>query len=349
MTVLRWTCSLGLMALLACANGPGPASDGPRVDVPWTHDLGAREPPYPPLPDGSTIDTTRDAASVKLKKICFQNIGKTGLPQPDYDQFQPTYGLHCHGTNHQAIQGVQKVVFLGDSITEGTPPTAPADYYRNRLVKQLEQKFGTLEVKNCAKYGARTDDLLLPPHQQILTCLPNNPEPKTTLVVVTVGGNDAHAWAKDAIDGKSMTEIMVEVDQAISLMRDAIEWFRMDPTRFPNGVHVIFANVYEYTDGTGDLPSCPLAFLAGMTGKWPEGRQAYIKVNEQLMKIAVDTKTDMIFLLENFCGHGYKANDPAGDCYLGPGAETWFDLTCIHPTPKGHEQIAKMFMSVVNE
>ena len=285
----------------------------------------------------------------KLKDICFKNVANNPLkPGPDYDQFLAKYGTHCHGTNHQDVKKIQKVVFLGDSITAGTPPTMFWDYYRNRLVALLEKKFGKLEVKNCSKYGARVDDLLKPPHKQILTCLPTLPEKKTTLVVMTIGGNDGHAWAKAAGEGKSMTEIMKKVDAAIKDMNDAIKWFRK-PGRFPNGVHVIFSNIYEYTDGTGDLLSCPLAIFAGLKGKWPQGRKAYLKFNEQFMKIAVDTKSDMVFMLENFCGHGFKASDPKNECYLGPKTATWFDLTCIHPNPKGHEMIAKMFMNVVNQ
>ncbi len=297
--------------------------------------------------DGAASDGAK--AQVKLRDICFKHVKVVaGKPVPEYDQFKPTYGSHCHGTNHQAIKGVQKVVFLGDSITAGTPPTPFSQYYRARLTAALTKKFGKLEVKNCSKYGARTDDLLLKPHQQIITCFPKLPEPKTTLVVMTMGGNDAHAWAKAAAEGKTITEVLKMVDKAVLYMRDAISWFRKDPKRFPKGVFVIFANMYEYTDGTGDLLSCPLAILAGLKGKWPEGRKAYIKANEQFMKIAVDTKTDIAFMLENFCGHGFKAKDPKNDCYQ-PKSETWFDLTCIHPNPKGHEQISKMFMNIVNE
>jgi hypothetical protein len=36
-------------------------------------------------------------------------------------------------------------------------------------------------------------------------------------------------------------------------------------------------------------------------------------------------------------------------CYRGPGAEVWFDLTCIHPNPTGHDKITDMFMAVVSE
>lgn len=66
------------------------------------------------------------------------------------------------------------------------------------------------------------------------------------------------------------------------------------------------------------------------------------------MEIATATKTDMMFLLEHFCGHGSHRADATLQSYRGPGAELGFDLTCIHPTPKGHEQIANLFLQVID-
>ena len=61
------------------------------------------------------------------------------------------------------------------------------------------------------------------------------------------------------------------------------------------------------------------------------------------------TGTDMTFMLENFCGHGFKAGDPMAPCYRGPGQQNYFDLTCIHPTPKGHDVITDLFTAVIDE
>jgi hypothetical protein len=57
----------------------------------------------------------------------------------------------------------------------------------------------------------------------------------------------------------------------------------------------------------------------------------------------------MVFMLEHFCGHGFRRDDPAGRCYRGPDADLWFDLTCIHPNPTGHQMLSDMFMAVVEE
>jgi len=343
---------LALMVLLpACSASLGSSPEAPATPTPGGNpDLAMVAPgPEGPGPEGPDLGMPPDgpAAPLTIAQQCFAGIGDPTKQSPQYDQFHPIIGSHCQGTNHQDITGVQKVVFLGDSVTVGTPPTLPTDFYRFRLEQSLRAKFGALEVASCAAWGAQTDDLLLDPHHQITTCFPG-PEPKRTLVIMTVGGNDMHALLKAGTSGTPMSEIDLRVDQSIQQMRDAVSWFRADPTRFPAGVFVVFTNIYEYTDGTGDVSACPAALLDGAT-PWPQGRPAYVRIQEQFMKIAVDTQTDMLFLLETFCGHGYKNDDPQNECYRGPNTPRWFDLTCIHPTPAGHKQIADMFMAVVNE
>ena len=269
---------------------------------------------------------------------------------PDYDQFRPVVGSHCAGTNHQDITDVERVVFLGDSITQGTPPTPASGYYRNLLAESLRARFGEgLQVDECSKWGARTDDLLLPPHQQVQSCFPG-PEPRRTLVVITAGGNDMLAVLEDALGGGTIEQSMAKVDEAVGLLRDAVDWFFADPARFPGGVFVVFANVYEFTDGVADFPqSCPFSILAGVTRGWPEGRPVFNHLNEELMRVAVDTGTDLMFLSETFCGHGFHAGDPENECFRGEDAETWFDFTCIHPNPAGHQAIAEAFLKVIEE
>ncbi len=262
----------------------------------------------------------------------------------EYEQFGPTFGSHCLGTNHQDITGVERLVFLGDSITQGTFPTGTADFYRTVLADRLTQKFPGLVVDECAVNGARVGDLLMG-DMQIAECFPG-PEPRKTLVVMTMGGNDYRRWPEDML---SQAEAEADAVAIAATFREAIEWFYADPARFPNGVYVIFANNYEYTDGTADLDSCPAASLIGLGGEYIQGATALSKLNELYMEIAVDTGSDMVFMLEEFCGHGYRRDEPGSPCYRGPNAELWFDVSCIHPTPPGHHHLAEMFGAVVDE
>ena len=322
--------------------------------------------------DGDTADG--GDADTLTASACFDDVfSESSMITLDYDRFEPVIGSHCLGTNHQDIVGVERVVFLGDSVTVGSPPTLREQFYRNRLAEELSWHFaldppGELwEMVNwlegtslspfsgdfacCAKWGARTDDLLRD-HSQIEDCFPAEERHKTTLVIITAGGNDVASITQDGIDGVPVEEIWEDTREFVDLMRGAVEYFYEDPTRFPGGVYVVFANMFEFTDGTGDTAACPAAALAGFGAEWEDPdalAEMVIWANEQYMSIAVETGTDMIFMLEGFCGHGFNADNPEAPCYRGPGADTWFDISCIHPNPEGHGQIADMFMAVVEE
>lgn len=314
----------------------------------------------------TTTGTTADGG---LSADClFAPFEKGNALGFNYDQFAPVIGSHCKGTNHQEITDIERVVFLGDSITVGTPPTLAQDYYRAQLADALVERFGleppsglwkqvnlldgvalqqeSGDFASCSKWGARTDDFMQD-NDQIVDCLPEDTWDERTLVVITMGGNDLAAIVQDGAEGKSPDECIADALAAVDLMREAVEYIA-DPEKFPNGVFVTFANVYEFTDGTADVSSCAAAGLEPWAN--PEAMIEMVRaVNEAYLEIAVDTQTDMIFLLENFCGHGYRADDPAGPCYRGPDQDNYFDLTCIHPTPKGHGVITDLFTAVIDE
>jgi lysophospholipase L1-like esterase len=318
-----------------------PAGSNPNASAPASGGDAPAPPPAPdPAPAPAPSSPTQPPALTAAE--CFKAL-QGPVKGPNYDQFKPTIAPSCAGTHHQTITGIEKLVFLGDSITVGTPPSLPDDFYRVRMEKALEKKFGSLEKKSCANWGAETNDLLAN-DKQLEQCFPNATEPKRTLVVMTVGGNDVHSWAKDKV---TSAQAMTEAQTAADNLRAAVDWLKA-PGRFPNGVFVVFANVYEYTDTSGDLSSCPTASLAGMSGKWTEGTEAVVKLQEQYMKVAVDTKTDMMFMLEHFCGHGWNADDASLQCYRGANAPRWIDATCIHPNPDGHDQIATQFLKIID-
>lgn len=258
---------------------------------------------------------------------------------PDYDQFEPVMASHCKGTNHQDITSIEKLVFVGDSITQGTPPTPAAQFYRTVLGDRLAAKFPGIEVVECAENGARMDDL----QGQLDQCFPG-PEPKRSLVIMTMGGNDLSNWATNMLPED---EAIADAEVVANELRNAIGTLK-DPAMFPAGAFFIFSNVYEYTDGTAELDSCPTASLIGLSGTYTQGANALAHLEELMMEIAVDTQTDMILMGEEFCGHGYR-RDLQNTCYVGPDAENWFDISCIHPTPAGHEVIADLFELVVDE
>jgi lysophospholipase L1-like esterase len=307
---------------------------------------------------------------------CFAGqLGKLpGMPV-DYDSYGPTIGAHCKGTNHQEIQGVERVVFAGDSITVGTPPQGFETWYRNVMAAGLVARFGLTapdwlwqnvdlingvalaqssgDFWSCAKWGARTDDLERKPHEQLVACNPKGVREKTTLVIITAGGNDIFAWAQDLVKGVPLEDLWAAAEKAAADLESAIHWLVDDPTRFPNGVYVIFANPYEFTDpdSGNDLAKCPGANLISMDTALIDAQFNEITTwfMGEYMRVAVETGTDLAFMGEQTCGHGHMKDDPKGRCYRGPGTELWMDITCLHPSAAGHAGIADLFLSIIDE
>lgn len=334
-----------------------------------------------------------DVPAVPIGELCFSEIldpsGQT--VGPEYDAMAPTVGAHCLGTDHQEIVGVERVVVLGDSVSQGTPnlahllPTDNAHFWRNLLAEWLADRFdldrgdaiswgfwksynpidGTAGLRqagdfhNCSKWGARNDDLL-EGGAQIPKCFPDGGSAERTLVVFTMGGNDVAAItrhggeADEAEVAAGYPTAWAMAHSAVDYLRDGVAWLT-DPARFPNGSYVIFANPFEFTDGTGEVGACPVAGLAGLE-EWaqPEVQaEIVIWMLERYMEIAVAHGVDLVWMLEHFCGHGWVATGPSADtsarCYRGPDAERWFDETCIHPNAAGHQAIYEMFRAVVEE
>ena len=229
--------------------GNGPTiSDlgGADTSTPDPTDQGTADPGGPEQPDMATEDTDNgeepDAGEADVGpasfRSCFAEQLPDGEPLVDYDALGAVIGSHCMGTNHQDIVDVERVVFVGDSIAVGTPPTPNAQWYRNIMADALAARFG-LEAPDrvwrlanvidgvalsresgdfacCAKWGARTDDMTRPPHEQMQTCIPENQRHKRTLIVMTVGGNDFFAWAQDLVDGTSEETLRAMAEQAVT-------------------------------------------------------------------------------------------------------------------------------------
>ncbi len=357
------------------------------------------------------VDVVEDVP-LTIGQICFPNVYQPGEPGPFYDPFEPVIGSHCYGTNHQNIFAVEEVVFLGDSVTVGTPNLAHLlsfdneHFYRNKMATWLAGHFDldtggfldwgiwktydylsgkggnkhTGDFRHCGYWGARTDDII-EGGGQIYECLPSGGSEDRTLFLMTLGGNDIAKITQVGAEA-SPEEVAAGYPEAWALAESTVQHLEngvahiKDPEFFPNGSWLVYGNGFEFTDGTGQTSSCtpqmkfdipgvgeidmaelgiPVALLAGY-GEWekPEVQaEIVIWMLDQYMRIAVDYQVDMIWTVESFCGHGYMAAganaDPENMCYIGPDAELYFDESCIHPSPAGHNALFEMFKAVVLE
>jgi lysophospholipase L1-like esterase len=208
------------------------------------------------------------------------------------------------------------------------------------------------DFADCAQYGARTDDLLDGPHYQVETCMPETDRNLVTLVIMTIGGNDIYSLLEDVNDGVDEATLRQTFATAIELLRNAVAWVKT-PGRFPNGVFMVIGNIYDFSDDDGaeDMAQCTGAQLIGLSPplRDPIFQDIIFQANQEILSIVVDNQIDMIFLGENFCGHGFNT-DPGSRCYRGPHAVSWLDaITCEHPNTAGTAALASMFEAVIEE
>ncbi len=356
-------------------------------------DTAATDPGAPGDEGPSPTDPGTDPGPQTIGERCFPGFSSDpSLANPEYDDLEPTVGSHCWGTNHQRIAGLERVVILGDSVAVCTPNLShPISLdvnhcWRNLLAEWIASQWIDLDKGNalewmdwksyeywtgqggrsesgdffnCSKWGARTDDML-EGGAQIHECFPEGGSDEVTLTVFTLGGNDI---SKITQEGGEASQAEVDAGypaiwsiahETIRHLRNGVTWLK-DPERFPNGSFVIFANPFEFTDGTGEMSACPVASIAGYKPwKKPEVlEEIVVWLLEQFMTIAVESDSDMIWMLEHFCGHGFVATGPGADtnnrCYRGPDAENYFDETCTHPSEAGHFAIYEMFKAVILE
>lgn len=324
---------------VVAADGAGGGDAAATADGAATGDSAATLDAGPDAgPAADTSGGTDAGPTSQSYAACFPEIaGLFELPQDVLDAAE--IGAHCAGTNHQEITGVEKIVFLGDSISAGSGASGTG-YYRALLVDQLEAVWGPLEVANCSVGGAVNANLL---GSQIPECFPGA-EPLKTLTVFTSGGNDIVSLAFNKMDTAPAKK---EVDTIAGQLRGAVEAL-LDPARFPNGSYVAFANVYEFTDGTGVLDACPIGGFVGLSGTWTNGVEVFAYLAEQYARVAVDLGADMVFMAEHFCGHGLNNSDPSSPC-LAVAGDVWFANDCIHPNNKGHAALADLFFETITK
>ena len=368
-----------MMFILAMSMGCTP-DEGAVVPADLAADpAGPTAPTDPPTDPGTTDPDTRDATSTSTNPHdgtaagCFADLWGDD-PPVDYDQYGPVMGSHCNGTDHQDIEGIERVVFVGDSIAVGTPPTLVRDWWRNKTADAIAQRFG-LEAPGaswravdilegvplqtfsgdfaaCAKWGARTDDLILPPHEQLVACMPEADRHLKTLVILSIGGNDIFSLLEDIRAGTDEATVRETYAAAVQLLREAVEWL-LEPGRFENGVYLVFANTYDFTDpdAAEDMARCDGARLLGLDDplRDPLLQSVLADAQEEYVRIATETGTDLVFLGEAFCGHGHNRDDPDSRCYRGPNAPLYYDLTCEHPNTEGHDAITDLFLTTIGE
>ena len=236
---------------------------------------------------------------------------------------------------------------VGDSVTAGFGARRGYSYF-DRLVsnpegdredmlgKTLPAVFPNLTAKNISASGTTSIQHL---RKQVAHLTPQ-PAEVLGVVVMTTGGNDI-------IHNYGLTP-PCEFAMYGSTLKQAQKWIanyekRLDEmvnrvkAAFPGGCHIFLANIYDPTDGTGDL---------GLTGlpAWPDGLSVLEAYNGIIVRCC--EKHDFVHLVnihEPFLGHGIHCTKFWLKHYRADSPHYWYSII-EDPNERGYDAVRRLFL-----
>jgi lysophospholipase L1-like esterase len=240
------------------------------------------------------------------------------------------------------------VVGLGDSVTAGFGARKNYSYF-DRLLSNpsdeceemkglnLGKVFPDLRATNLAVSGSISHELIgyqLPGLQKSDT---------NTLgwVVVTTGGNDLiHNYGKTPPREQAMFGATWEQAQPwIQGFEQRLETIIREVTaRFPGGCHIFLGNIYDPTDGAGDIQR------AGLPA-WADGLRIHAAYNEVIRRCAQKhPSVHVVDLHGGFLGHGIHCAQFWFRHYDSGDPHYWYYFNLEDPNERGYDAIRRLFL-----
>ena len=242
---------------------------------------------------------------------------------------------------------------LGDSITQGLG-ASPGHTYFQRLAKNpsdefpdmqgicLSRVFPNLTTVNLAISGTTSIECV---EHQLPKLTPYPPE-TLGVVVITTGGNDLiHNYGRTPPrEGAMFGAKVAEIGEWVESYNQRLETIaqRVRET-FPGGSRIYIANVYDPTDGDGDIEHAGLP-------PWPEGLGVVSAYNEVLTRFAErhdDVK--LVDIRKAFLGHGIHCTHFWHQHYQKHDPYYWYWDNLEDPNDRGYDAIRRLFLMEMSE
>lgn len=237
---------------------------------------------------------------------------------------------------------------LGDSVTAGFGASDGHSYFE-RLVGNPADEFPEmrgiclsvvlpgLRAKNLAVSGSTSI-------QHLKTQIPRlSRQPRDTfgIVVITTGGNDLiHNYGRTPPAEGAMFGATLE--QAEPWIRAFEE--RLDRTlgqiqgRFPGGCRIFLANIYDPSDGVGDMR------IAGLP-EWKDGLAIHRAYNSVIARSAAGhPAVRVVDIRAPFLGHGLYCRQFWRRHYRPGDPHYWFYANVEDPNDRGYDALRRLFL-----
>lgn len=245
------------------------------------------------------------------------------------------------------------LVGLGDSVTAGfgaakgrsyfdrlAGPSAPDEYPEMRG-HNLQAVLPNLRVTNLSVSGSTS----LQHVRQQLPRLSQQERDTLGLIVLTTGGNDLiHNYgrtepAEGALFGANVAQAAPWVTNFATRLGEMIGTIT---NRFPGGAHVFLADIYDPTDGVGDIGK------AGPLPDWPDGLTLHTRFNQIIHDFAArHGNVHLVEMHGAFLGHGIHCTQFWRAHYSPADPHYWFHDNLEDPNDRGYDAIRRLFLQEV--
>jgi lysophospholipase L1-like esterase len=241
------------------------------------------------------------------------------------------------------------LVGLGDSVTDGFGARHGYSYF-DRLIANPPDEFSDMDriclsavlphllMTNLSVSGSISREL-------VETQLPRLPQVDTNtigFVVMTTGGNDLiHNYGRtppreQAMYGATLEQAkpwVAHFEQRLEQIMNTLI------TNFPGGCHIFLADIYDPTDGVGDIKS------AGLPA-WPDGTALLAEYNRIIAACAArHTQVHLIRFHDTFLGHGIHCTQPWAKHYDSKDPHYWYYENLEDPNERGYDVIRRLFLN----
>jgi lysophospholipase L1-like esterase len=194
--------------------------------------------------------------------------------------------------------------------------------------RDLVTRFPDIECRFAAADGATTNDVLA----SQLGALDGVDTRADAVVTLTAGGNDLLSLigAPDHSGEAGVARLLRTLEAIVEAVRD----------RLPRAV-VLVANVYDPTDGSGDLDGHGLHPAATIADGWlrPQEMRWLRDANAGVGRLCAARDARLIDVHGHFAGHGRSA----------PAAERWYWTdSLIEPGVVGASEIRRLWLSALD-
>ena len=246
-------------------------------------------------------------------------------------------------TNQFALIGI------GDSVTAGFGASRNHGYF-DLLLQNDDAVYADMQgrdlrhvLPNIAFQNRSVSYTVSEEHLDQLPGVKSYPPSVHGIVVITTGGNDLiHDYGRSAPRDGAMYGCTYE---------QALQWKGNFHTRlrailndlikkFPGGCDVFLANIYDPTDGVGDIEHAHLALPA-----WPDGLRVLPLFNDIIAETCRSyTNVHLVNFHAAFLGHGIHCTDRRNEHYRKEDPHYWYFDNLEDPNDRGYDAIRRLFL-----